>query len=266
MKLMTALSLVVFSYLILALGIRAEAQTAGCRVLPAEAVDFADGLIKRIYFASPNKNSKSLIMPDNVPINTEFVGEFGKNSARSSHNAQYEALLRPRKTGFFHILHVVLFKLDRSRNFLYVCMNENSKRPQDSHLTIYFMAAYGLEETKWDNMAYMPGDLAWGPAGLLKSAQGSVAKITRLPVILTPVHFLTHDAMDLLDYIPLIGRALKIPGSVVRWSGELINRINEKLGLGVERIVIQPHVIEFSNYVDLKKPDRANVLYRWRRP
>jgi hypothetical protein len=243
----------------------AHGGTVGCRFVPAQALAYADKVINRIYFSSPRKNSSSSIMPDNVPINTEFVGEISKNSDKGYQNSQYEALLRPRKTGFFHLLHVVLFKLDRSRNFLYVCMNHNSKRPQDSHLTIYFMAANGFEKPRSEKMSFLPNAFNWQGAGLFDSATGSGAKIAGLPVILTPVHFVTNDALNLLDYIPLIGEAFRIPSGIVKWTGEMINRINEKLGLGVERIVIKSHVIEFANYVDLKNPERANILYRWRR-
>lgn len=243
----------------------AFAQTKGCQILPSEAVSMADRVIKRLYFGTPRTGEHALVMPDNLTINNEVMGGFDKMKSKAHHHVRYEALLRPKKTGFFHMLGIVLFKLDRSRNFLYVCVNDDSEKIKETHLSIYFMHAYGLEPEQKENLANLPGDWFWGPGGVLKGAKSSVVKLTRLPVILTPVHFLTNDALNILEPFPWMSKLLLFPSAFLQFSGEVLNSINEKLGLGVQRILVRPNVIEFANFVDENNPEKATTLFTLKR-
>lgn len=244
---------------------RLFAQSKGCQILPADAVSMADRVIKRMYFGVPRTGEHPMLMPDTIPISSEITGGYDKKTDKPHHHVQYESIMRPKKTGFFQMLGMILFKLDRSRNFIYVCVNDDSAKPEETHMTIYFMYAYGLEPGQKDDVANMAGDWLWGPGGVLKSSKSSVVKLTRLPVILTPVQFVTNDALNFFDSFPWLSKLLLFPSAFLKVSGEVLNSINEKLGLGVQRIVVKPHVIEFDNFVDEKNPEKATTLFSWKR-
>jgi hypothetical protein len=88
-----------------------------------------------------------------------------------------------------------------------------------------------------------------------------VVEAARIPVELTPLHHITNGTTDLTAGIPFVEQIFKVPATALQWTGGLLNRLNEGLGAGIERIVITPEKIEFANQVDLNHPENANIIY-----
>ncbi len=241
-----------------------QALPYGCQIMPKDAVKLTDKLIRAFYEKTEEPGSIARYLPNNLPINGEVQQEVDKATGDSIDQIKYEAILRPKKSDYFHLFHLIMFKLERTRNLMYVCLNHDSRKPKESHLTIYFMLAYGLERvsSERDNITTVPGDWLFGPGGIFNGKSSSVAQITRVPVELVPLHHLTDDVSNWTENIPLIEEVFKIPGTALKFSGVLLARINEKLGAGVERIEVTSKAIEFANSVDLDHPEKRNVLYR----
>lgn len=262
----TNLFLVVFCWGLVWLGRGSSvyALPYGCQVMPAKAVSVVDQLIKGFYNRNEQDSSADPSLPSNLPLNTNIDSVVDVNTGKSTQQIQYESVLRPKKSENFQLLNLILFKLERTRHLMYVCFNLNSLKPEESHLTIYFILAYGLEPNSFDrdNLSTAPGDWLFGPGGLLHSRNDSVAQITRIPVELSPLSALTDGVDNLTDNIPIFEEVFKIPGSLIKFSGVLLARANEKLGAGVERIEVTSKYIEFANKVDLDHPEKAHILYR----
>jgi hypothetical protein len=231
--------------------------------VPNKAVEITDRFIKTFYEQTQKDDEHPRYVPNYIPIATKIEQVNHPETDRVDRQMKYEAILRPRKSATFRMLQLILFKLDRSRHLMYVCFNLDSQKMEETHLTIYFLLAYGLESkfTERDNFATAPGDWLFGPDGLFRSDSDPVAKITRVPVELAPLHHLSNGMSDWTEAIPLASSVFRIPGTMLKFSGTLLSRINEKLGAGVERITITQKSIEFANQVDLEHPEDAHVLY-----
>ncbi|MGZ3796984.1 MAG: hypothetical protein ACXVB1_11490, partial [Pseudobdellovibrionaceae bacterium] len=146
----------------------------------------------------------------------------------------------------------------------YVCFNHDSKKPEETHFTLYFMSAYGLEPASADreDLTTIPGDWFFGPGGLFQGISGSVTELTRVPIEIIPVDYIAKDVSDWTESIPILRNIIQVPVTGLNFTAEFLALINRTLGAGVERIVITANEIEFSNSVDLDNPEKANVLYR----
>ncbi|MGZ3746632.1 MAG: hypothetical protein ACXWRE_04665 [Pseudobdellovibrionaceae bacterium] len=242
---------------------QALALQYGCRLTPKDAVAMTDRLIQKFYKNSEG-SAEPRYLPNNLPINTEIQQEVDPKTNQANDHVQYEAILRPKKTDYFPLQNIMLFKLERSRNLMYVCFNHNSKKPEENHLTIYFMSAYGLEpaSANRDDLTTIPGDWFFGPGGLFQGISGSVTELTRVPIEIIPVDYIAKDVSDWTESIPILRNIIQVPVTGLNFTAEFLALINRTLGAGVERIVITANEIEFSNSVDLDNPEKANVLYR----
>lgn len=261
---MNQIGLIGLAFMMLLVSPFLQALPNGCQIMPGDAVRLTDKMIKAFYEKAEQYDTRSHFLPNNLPINAEFLQEVDGLTGQPYDQFKYEAVLRPKKTDYFHLFHLVMFKLERTRNLMYVCFNHDSRKPEQSYLTIYFMLGYGLEpnSTHRDNLSTMPGDWLFGPGGLFGSKTSAVAQITTVPVELVPLHQLTDGVSDWTENIPVVEEIFKFPGTALKFSGVLLARVNEKLGAGVERIKVTSKEIEFSNSVDLNHPENSNVIYR----
>lgn len=243
----------------------AFALQVGCRIVPKQAVYIVDKMIHSSFMETTNEEDRSRYLRNTIPINTRVEYSTVKNSNQIHDTVQYESILRPLKTDEFDLFKLILFKLERTRHLMYVCLNFNSLIPSETHLTIYFMQAYGLEPQTLgrDNLTTIPGDWLFGPDGILKSKNDKVAQIARIPIQFLPLEKLSNSFSFFARILPNLDKIFQIPSGILKIPVGILSKINEKLGAGVERIEVTSTGIEFANSVDLANPQKANILYRF---
>lgn len=237
----------------------------GCQFMPTQAIKLLDKSVRNYFHKQQINADGTIILPNIIPLQNQVQQEISPNDGKTIEQTQYEAILRPKHSDYFQLLHLIMFKLERTRHLMYVCFNENTSKPNENHVTIYFLSAYGLEPISMnrDNLSTVLGDWLMGPNGLFNSNTGSVAEITRIPIELLPLHYATNGMSDFTEDLPYIGKVLKTPGTAIQFSGNLLNQINQVLRAGVERIVITSKKIEFASSVDLSHPENAKILYEF---
>lgn len=241
-----------------------QALEMGCQFKLAQTVKLVDKSIRTYYKKQQIETDGTIQVPNIIPLQNQVYQELESNSETPQEQTQYEAVLRPKQSDYFHLLHLVMFRLERTRNLMYVCFNHNSLHPSENHVTIYFLNAYGLEPISMnrDNLSTIFGDWLLGPDGLIANPSDALASITRIPIELVPLHIATNGLKDFTENIPVIDKIFKAPGTAMQIPGNLINKINQALSVGVERIVVTPEYIEFASSVNLDRPNEAKILYR----
>jgi hypothetical protein len=244
-------------------GGQAHSHSHSCQTAPIEAIRGLDKFIKSLATEAERSGSGRYEVPNLLPLGSGLEFQSDLQTEASSRRVHYEALLRPRGDQVFELFHLILFKLERARHVLYVCLNQNSEKPDETYMSIYFLKAYGLQSSeKGDrDWVHRPGDWLFGPEGLLRWGEQPVVQLARIPVEVMPLHRLTNGTTDLTEGIPFVEEAFKVPGTALKFTGSLLSSLNEKLGAGIERITLTPTKIEFANDVDPEHPERATVIY-----
>lgn len=244
------------------------AQTQACQFGPNASIESIKKIILEMHHNEDNKHEGGLSFPHAVPLNTtvnfESTSDESNNTDNSRKVINYEALLRPQKNYTFNLLNLIMFKLNKNKNLMYVCLNYDSEKLAESHLTIYFLSVKGLD-TKPKNsniftniFSYVSGSKSTSP-----SVDDEVAKLTRIPIEFFALHLITQDVTNWLEEIPIIGTVFKIPGTAIKFSGDLISGFTGSLGGGVEKIDITHKEIIFSNFVNANNTEDTHVIYRF---
>lgn len=252
----------------------AEAQSLDCLLKPNQIPSVVDRLIQSHWQKAEDQDAE-VLLPNSLPIRTEIDeepigaaegGTLSNGTGRSVvSRVHVEGFLRPRKTARFYIFKLITFRLERSRHLLYYCYTSDSRHPEKTRLTIYFLSGYGLDSSSWSRSDYstLPGDWFFGPGGPWQGVMGGrSARVARVPVELIPVSTLTDGTEDLTEGIPGVSETIKIPLAVVNFSNLFLVTLNAQLGAGVERITVSEKGIEFANRVDLDHPENAHTVYR----
>jgi hypothetical protein len=253
----------VLTLLFLGLSSYSFALEFGCEFVPTMAAKLVDKTIRNAYKKQQLSTDGSISVPNLIPLQNTVEQDFNFDGAPENERTRYEAILRPKQSDFIQVLHLVMFRLERTRHLLYVCFNHNNLTPEQNHVTIYFLAAYGLEPLGYDRDNYSTGFFDWllGPGSIFKNEASTFTSITRIPIELVPIHYVTNGMRDFTEDLPIIGKILKAPSTAMQIPGNLLNGINNILRAGVERIVITSDKIEFASSVDLDHPENARILY-----
>ncbi len=246
----------------------ASALEYGCHFKPSQieqiAFNWIQGHWKQLENQKKNSSEPRIELPNSLGVNASF---------QSPGTLDYEAFLRPRKTEALFFLGTFVVQLSREDNLVYVCLHEDVNDPDRSHLTIYFLKAYGIDpplqgKFSLDRLANLPGNILFSPDGIFNlfgilGNKGPIKPVSVTPVSvgITPTYWLTEKPNSLVDGIPVLGSVLKVPGTALQLVGNILDTAKEKLGAGAERMVITSKYYEFSTAVNLSHPSQSLVLF-----
>lgn len=256
-----------FSIAILFFSTYAYAQSPACQFGPHASIEYIKKIVLEMHNNQDALKDDGLSFPNTVPLNTVANFEFSPDDSNNSDNfhkvINYEAILRPQKNYTINLLNLLMFKLNKNKNLMYVCLNYDSDKLSEARLTIYFLSVIGLNtKSKTKNIFSNILNILTDAKNNAPNVDDEIAKLSRIPIELFALHLITQDITNWLKEIPIIGTVFKIPGTALKFSGNLISSFTGSIGAGIERIDITQKEIIFSNFVNSKNIEETNVIYR----
>lgn len=242
------------------------AQPQACQFGLNASVEHIKKIVLDMHNDENALKDDGLSFPNTVPLNTELNLEFSADESLNSDDSHkiinYEAILRPQKNYSINLLNLIIFKLNRDKNLMYVCLNYDSNKLEEAHLTIYFLSVAGLNTKPKKKNIVSNFFSAFTDLNNTPSADDKIAKLTRIPIELFALHLITQEITNWLQEVPYIGKVFKVPGAALKFSGNLISKFTGSIGAGVERIDITQKEMIFSNFVSSKNSENTHVIYR----
>lgn len=233
----------------------------GCRYFPREFVTLSDRMI-RSFYSNPHRNDPgAIVFPYELPLQTDVDLSMSLSTNQTRGILRWETILRPTKTAYVNLIGLVTIKLDHDRDLMYICINDEIGKPRNSHVTIYFMSASGLNPRRGMN-AGLPLTSRLDPSQLFDNTPTPLVWLSPVTAEIMPLSNISDTLTKVSDWVPILGTIFKIPAALPREFGKLIVRGNKAIGAGVERIVIRNNIIEFATDVNVNNPDQALILYR----
>lgn len=221
-----------------------EALEYGCEIRPSAIEETGTQILKSFY-----KQGK--VFPNSVILGTAVNARY-RSDPKVTMDATIEGFYRPlQDEGYaYFVIPILSFALSRVHTVVYVCAHADPN-PQFSHITVYFLNAYGLQplsfSSTWQELVH--------PTKMERSS---------IEVKLLGVGLDDLVLFPFLDSIPILGRITSIPSTIL---GELNLALGDFLtrpwGAKIERIVITPEYLELDSEIDEEQPQDASVFFKF---
>lgn len=205
----------------------------GCQFQPAQLNEVGTNLTKIV-------SEKKQSLPKNIPIQSEF--EIESKNGQIKYYGTFEGFFRPQSDDFFSVipLPILGFDVSKDRVVVYVCAHY-SEKPEESHLTIYFLRGYHIDSAK---LGTFIGDLIHGPS----------LKVKAVPATLLGISEIRRFFLQIFRYIPFVDLYFEGWSVIQRFFA---NFLGDVTGFGVERIELTDKFFRVSAGVNLLSPREA---------
>lgn len=229
----------------------------GCDLTPRQALEIVNAEIYKMHFAIGEHKGDLFEVDDSMPEPMKVNYNYNFKTQKKEVYLKYETIVRPQQSGRPKLFNTFYVDMQRARNLMYVCLNFDSAHPEQSHLSVYFIEAHGLDpraSEQDDDFFNSVANKLFQPGGVLNWTKDSLARLAPLKMQLAPLGYITKEMHDGIKDIPVIGDIFEIPEGAAMILQSGLATYNRVLGTGISKVEVTRNGVSFFKDID---PDKT---------